>query len=1012
MDHRGEGGVGFGVLSHVGGEVLVLGDEVHDVLLVLLGREEDVIAVLRDVDEVGVDAVAVHVVGIGEAVAAGDVALIEDADERGQLERGLVADGGHQAVRSGVAGILEHHEVRALDRVEAGEHGLGIVAGTTGEFLLLGVGVGEHELEVPDRLQVGGVVEHPAIALVGVGQHVGRDLVVALVGLGRIDVTVVGAGEAGPGSIVLGVPVLDQGVVDRLVEDPFEGHRPGEGRREAQVKGQGRLPDLGHLEVRVDAVDGGLEGAVFRLDVDRVVHRVEFIELGKDVGRVGQELVAVVLRGEGVEVRVAHLDRLVGVVYRGEDGEVLEHGRVGRHVRQVDERETAGEETGAAADLHALVPEDIPGEAHARGDLDVGLRPEARVDVPAAEVEVIDGLVLHDVVVVVEDGVETDAGSQLEPVGDVPLILGIHAELGELDTGGRGLVAAVTIGKGNSLRRFPIQEVIEGAEAVVTGAFTHVSVIGELVLEAGACGQLVGTGIIGDVVLDVEDAVVDTVVPGEEFVTRGDVRIQREGLTLVVGVRLHDVDEGELGGIGTADILDVGVGREELVRQVRAEAAVEVEGDGPDVVLGGIDRVGEGHRVFGQAVQVVQAVALLAEDRVVEVTGVAVGAGPGLVLRIVVAEGQVVVLVDVPVDAAEELEVAERAVVVGVAAGIVTIDVLQVLGNLVHVGLCRTGRGGLGVADAVLGRTPGAVAGLADAAAVFTAQEEEELVLDDRAADGAAIDRAVGVVAGRGLAADGLAAAPVGVLVIRVSRRPEGVGTGLGDGVDTAADEVGLADVVRGNDDLDFLDGVEGNWHAAARERLGKAEVVVEVRTVDGEVGAASVKTAEAHAVAAVRGQLGDGGDVTGSSREREDVLVGDVGGGTGLLLGGELRRRRGHDHDFLEELGGLVDLRVDVVDFTELEGHIGEFHGLVAKAGEFHLVGTAGTHTLDGITSVTVCRSAVQGTGRYMDGNDGRTRNGFSVLVRNLTREGGGRHLGKGDNARKHRNGCEHQAF
>ena len=79
------------------------------------------------------------------------------------------------------------------------------------------------------------------------------------------------------------------------------------------------------------------------------------------------------------------------------------------------------------------------------------------------------------------------------------------------------------------------------------------------------------------------------------------------------------------------------------------------------------------------------------------------------------------------------------------------------------------------------------------------------------------------------------------VVVIDIGRSLDGVGTGLGDGVDTTADEVGLADIIRSDDDLHFLDGIDGDRASATRKVVGKTEVVVEVGTIDGEVGVTSV---------------------------------------------------------------------------------------------------------------------------------------------------------------------------
>ena len=125
--------------------------------------------------------------------------------------------------------------------------------------------------------------------------------------------------------------------------------------------------------------------------------------------------------------------------------------------------------------------------------------------------------------------------------------------------------------------------------------------------------------------------------------------------------------------------------------------------------------------------------------------------------------------------------------------------------------------------------------------------------------------------------------------MIDVCSALEGVGTGLGDGVYATADEVGLADIVRGNNNLKFLNCVDGDRVATAGEVVGKAEVVVEVCTVNGEVGSTAVGTCEAHSVTAVRRQTGYVRDVTVNGREAQNLFIGDVGNSSGALLSGEL---------------------------------------------------------------------------------------------------------------------------
>ena len=99
---------------------------------------------------------------------------------------------------------------------------------------------------------------------------------------------------------------------------------------------------------------------------------------------------------------------------------------------------------------------------------------------------------------------------------------------------------------------------------------------------------------------------------------------------------------------------------------------------------------------------------------------------------------------------------------------------------------------------------------------VLSGHEEEELVLDDRTADGETVGLghlllvlcAVLDIGSRG-GTDEILVEEVGIC-----RTLEGVGTRLGDGVDRTSGETGLTDVERSDYNLDFLNRVK-------RDRVG-----------------------------------------------------------------------------------------------------------------------------------------------------------------------------------------------
>ena len=296
-------------------------------------------------------------------------------------------------------------------------------------------------------------------------------------------------------------------------------------------------------------------------------------------------------------------------------------------------------------------------------------------------------------------------------------------------------------------------------------------------------------------------------------------------------------------------------------------------------------------------------------------------------------------------------------------------------------------------------------------AGVFEAAEEEQFVLDDGEAHGGTVHGLV-VTGGGNLLTVNLVTAELVVLVIHIGGTLHGVGAGLGDGVHAAADEVALTHVERGNHNLHFLDGVHGNGHAAAGQGGGEAEVVVEVGTVDGEVGATAVTAGDVHAVTAVRGQLDDVRDGTVGGGQGLDIRVGDIRGGADALLAGELGSGGGNHDGAFQHFRRFGYLGVQIKGFCQLQGDIRVGGVLVTQAGEVHLVGTAGTHTLDGITAVGIGDSAVNGTGRFVLRQDGGADNRFTVLVHHAAGKGCRSDLRIGNYARKQTNACEQKAF
>ena len=496
----------------------------------------------------------------------------------------------------------------------------------------------------------------------------------------------------------------------------------------------------------------------------------------------------------------------------------------------------------------------------------------------------------------------------------------------------------------------------------------------------------------GQVVLHIGHGVVHGVVPGEELVTQGDV----------VVVVLEDVDVREFLGIGTADIVQLGEGSQELVGQVVGQTAVQIQRPRVHHIVHGVHVVGIGHGVLAHTA---------AAHTGTAVHGRGVRAVPDIVDGIVVPQGQVVLLADVPVQAGQDLGIALIGREVRIGTGLILVVAVHEIADGLQV--LESGPGDVVIWNGHPVFRPAPTVHHRRNLGILRIHEKEQLVLDDGTAQRESIGGGTVDFPGTGnlLAIYGVAL-HVLVLVIHVSGSSERIGTGFRDGVDTTADEVGLPHVIRADDHLQFLDGVDRNRVAAAGEAGGQSEVVVEVGAVHGKVGGTAVGTRETHAAASVRRQTGNVRNVAVHRRDGLDLLVVDVGHGTRLFHGGELGSRRSDYHGLGKELVGFVELCIQVVGLSQGKCNLRVIDLLVTQAGHFDPVGTAGTHALDGVKTVHVGHGAVAGAGRFVDGHDSGADHRLAVLVHDPAAEGRRRHLREGSDACEHRDEHEQKAF
>ena len=198
------------------------------------------------------------------------------------------------------------------------------------------------------------------------------------------------------------------------------------------------------------------------------------------------------------------------------------------------------------------------------------------------------------------------------------------------------------------------------------------------------------------------------------------------------------------------------------------------------------------------------------------------------------------------------------------------------------------------------------------------------------------------------------------VTIVDIGSTLEGVGTRLSDGVDTTANEVRLAHVEGCYDHLYFLDSIEGNGVTTTRQLVGKTKVVIEVGTIDGEVGRTSVTTCETHAVG-IRREPGDIRDTTVDGRHLHHLRVVNACRST-RFLGSKLGSLTADD-----DLGQLISIlrhhNLQVEGLTKLKEDVLHHFRLEANIRNRHCVGATSTHTLDCETSRNVGNSSVAGS-------------------------------------------------
>ena len=535
-------------------------------------------------------------------------------------------------------------------------------------------------------------------------------------------------------------------------------------------------------------------------------------------------------------------------------------------------------------------------------------------------------------------------------------------------------------------QRIARRRVVQNVGVVVAGP--EVADAPEVVLaELGLPEQVV------DLVALVVEATLDGVVTGVIRAGQKHAELLRVDMVVVAVTFLAQIHRRALAGGGQVDVDGRLLKRCGGVLHELLQADLGLGGEvvGPVVehvrdVVAGADRLGIG--VAGQA----------------DAVGAVAGDGGQQLLGVLVGEAGAVVVADVPVDLAEI-----TLVVVGQAGGAAESagGQAQLLGGIddrLQVARRYLVAGGRPLAQRAV-QAVGRVCADAVGALVLGGDEEEQLVLDDRAADGEAAGPVVGIalVLVAGVAAGqpaGIANQLACIAIYVIHRTVELVGTRLGHGVDVGADSVG-GDIEVGGGDVVLGDGVRRNRGLLVGQAVGvEAERITLADAIDADVVVAVV-----HAVGGDRPhalvQYGDArvepGDVVDRAvalRRRLQLALRN-GGGQALVVGGEsLRKHRGADRHRAEILGLLSargHAQVDRRRLPQLQIHVVLFADRHAGLAGADLERTAHTQAGGAVASIGIGDHRLGGARWLVHDGDGGAIHRLSLGIQHAAIDAGG---------------------
>ena len=353
-------------------------------------------------------------------------------------------------------------------------------------------------------------------------------------------------------------------------------------------------------------------------------------------------------------------------------------------VREPDERQQPGKDACSSAQLDRAVARNVPVEAYTRREKRFALGPLAQVDgLPVLErnfaqwsLYTVNRRGSRPLEFRVEDrNFEAQTRGQAQFRIDPPFVLDVNTGQPEGEFRARILIAGVSELVGECGRFRVVDEVVHRIVGVVSGSLAHVTVAEMLVFVRQSGGERVLSQTDGHIVGDVEGIVQYAVVEREDFCAERHVTF----IGFTVAAQTHDVDEREKVSVRFTGVVDVRERSEQLVRDLRAEDAVQLGRDRTHAVFLLVTGIGERDGVDAVSACVVQPDAARGGSSAHEV--VVLG------FDIVVAHHQLVVLADVPVDAGHDFVVVRsRVAEILVCAGIVIVLLFEEIRNPFQVG--------------------------------------------------------------------------------------------------------------------------------------------------------------------------------------------------------------------------------------------------------------------------------------------------------------------------------------